>query len=81
MFSATCRNCGQSGLKAVLDLGMMPLLNGLLIQEQLAKPEGILFTIEFSRFIRPGCESFPLAGFSIPVNISSIFEKSFYTLA
>jgi len=40
----------------------------------------MLFTIEFSRFIRPGCESFPLAGFAIPVNISSVFGKVFTRL-
>jgi len=39
-FQATCRSCGQSGLKAVLDLGMMPLSDGLLTEAQLAKPEG-----------------------------------------
>ena len=46
-----------------------------------SKKRSILFTIEFSRFIGSECESFPLAGFAIPVNISSVFGKSFCTTA
>lgn len=38
---ATCRSCGLSGLKAVLDLGLMPLSDGLLTEKQLAEPEGV----------------------------------------
>ena len=36
---ATCRSCGQSGLLPVLDLGDMPLSDGLLTAEQLQRDE------------------------------------------
>ena len=34
-----CRSCGTSSLKPVLDLGKMPLADGLLTEEQLSQPE------------------------------------------
>ena len=37
--------------------------------------------LSFPVFIPSECESFPLAGFAIPVNISSVFGKSFCTTA
>ncbi len=36
---AHCRSCNQAGLTGVLDLGMMPLSDGLLTEEQLAGSE------------------------------------------
>jgi SAM-dependent methyltransferase len=36
---ASCRSCGTTGLLPVLDLGMMPLSDGLLKTDQLAMPE------------------------------------------
>jgi SAM-dependent methyltransferase len=36
---AICRSCSKSGLIGVLNLGMMPLSDGLLTQEQLAESE------------------------------------------
>jgi len=36
---AACRSCGRQGLQAVLDLGEMPLSDGLLSRQQLAGPE------------------------------------------
>jgi len=36
---ASCRSCGRAGLTGVLDLGMMPLSDGLLTENQLADPE------------------------------------------
>src|SRR5262245_11048831 len=36
---AACRSCGCRGLAPVLDLGLMPLSDGLLTQAQLAEPE------------------------------------------
>ena len=36
---AHCRSCKQTGLMAILDLGIMPLSDGLLTEAQLAKPE------------------------------------------
>ncbi len=38
---ASCRSCGHTGLAPVLDLGLMPLSDGLLTQAQLAEPEGM----------------------------------------
>ncbi len=37
---AGCRSCGRVGLEPVLDLGPMPLSDGLLTAEQLSEPEG-----------------------------------------
>jgi len=37
--------------------------------------------LSFPVFIQSEYESFPLAGFAIPVNISSVFGKSFCTPA
>lgn len=37
--AASCRSCGESTLKPVLDLGKMPLADGLLTEAQLSKPE------------------------------------------
>ena len=37
--SATCRSCGGQGLRGVLDLGQMPLSDGLLTERQLVAPE------------------------------------------
>jgi 2-polyprenyl-3-methyl-5-hydroxy-6-metoxy-1,4-benzoquinol methylase len=37
--SAHCRSCGHSGLKPILDLGMMPYTDGYLTVAQLAEPE------------------------------------------
>lgn len=37
--AASCRSCGQSTLKPVLDLGQMPLADGLLSDKQLAQHE------------------------------------------
>lgn len=39
MSQTTCRGCGRSELKVVLDLGDMPLANALLTEEDLAHPE------------------------------------------
>jgi hypothetical protein len=36
---ATCRGCGTVGLEVVLDLGEMPLANGLLTKAELVEPE------------------------------------------
>ncbi len=36
---ATCRSCGHKGLDPVLDLGMMPLADGLLTRQQLNEQE------------------------------------------
>src|SRR6478672_11579776 len=36
---AACRGCGAPDPEVVLDLGEMPLANGLLTQEDLARPE------------------------------------------
>ena len=36
---ATCHGCGAEDLEVVLDLGDMPLANGLLSEDDLAKPE------------------------------------------
>ena len=36
---AHCRSCNQAGLTGVLDLGMMPLSDGLLTEEQLTGSE------------------------------------------
>ena len=36
---ATCRSCSHKGLKPVLDLGMMPLADGLLTRQQLDEEE------------------------------------------
>ncbi|MBX3357072.1 MAG: class I SAM-dependent methyltransferase [Phycisphaeraceae bacterium] len=38
--AASCRSCGHKGLEPVLDLGSMPLSDGLLTREQLSAPEG-----------------------------------------
>ncbi len=38
---ASCRSCGHKSLEPVLDLGQMPLSDGLLTREQLGKPEGV----------------------------------------
>lgn len=38
--NAACRSCGKKGLEPVVDLGLMPLSDGLLTKDQLAKPEG-----------------------------------------
>ncbi len=37
--NACCRSCGRQGLDPVLDLGLMPLADGLLIESQLAQQE------------------------------------------
>ncbi len=37
--SASCRSCGHTGLMPVLDLGMMPLSDGMLTAAQLSQPE------------------------------------------
>jgi len=37
--SAVCRSCKQKGLMAILDLGIMPLSDGLLTKDQLAEKE------------------------------------------
>lgn len=37
--AATCRGCGGRGVEPVLDLGRMPLSDGLLTREQLSAPE------------------------------------------
>jgi SAM-dependent methyltransferase len=37
--NAACRSCGHAGLSPVLDLGLMPLSDGLLTREQLNQPE------------------------------------------
>jgi SAM-dependent methyltransferase len=37
--SRTCRGCGAGDLQVVLDLGQMPLANGLLSADRLARPE------------------------------------------
>jgi SAM-dependent methyltransferase len=37
--NAACRSCGTKGLEPVLDLGLMPLSDGLLTREQLDQPE------------------------------------------
>ena len=39
--SASCRSCGHTGLMPVLDLGMMPLSDGMLTAGQLDQPEGM----------------------------------------
>lgn len=39
--SSSCRSCGHAGLFPVLDLGRMPLSDGLLTQARLAEPEGM----------------------------------------
>jgi SAM-dependent methyltransferase len=39
MSSLVCRCCGERGLDVVLDLGSMPLANGLLTQDDLVRPE------------------------------------------
>ena len=36
---ASCRSCGNSKLEMVLSLGVTPLANSLLTQDDLAKPE------------------------------------------
>jgi SAM-dependent methyltransferase len=36
---SACRSCGNAGLQTVLELGVTPLANALLTQEQLATPE------------------------------------------
>jgi SAM-dependent methyltransferase len=36
---AACRSCGRHGLEPILDLGMMPLSDGLLTPGQLSQPE------------------------------------------
>jgi len=36
---SACRSCSRAGLQEVLDLGLMPLSDGLLTQEQLSEPE------------------------------------------
>lgn len=38
---ASCRSCGQKSLLPVLDLGLMPLSDGLLTQEQLRQSESL----------------------------------------
>lgn len=38
--NASCRACGRKGLEPVLDLGAMPLADGLKTEADLAKPEG-----------------------------------------
>src|SRR4051794_2934860 len=37
--ASACRGCGRQGLEPVLDLGTMPLSDGLLTREQLTAPE------------------------------------------
>lgn len=39
MTSLACRGCGDGGIEVVLDLGEMPLANGLLSEDELDKPE------------------------------------------
>ena len=38
--TATCRSCRRTGLEPVLDLGAMPLSDGLLTESQLTESEG-----------------------------------------
>ncbi|MCH7623829.1 MAG: methyltransferase domain-containing protein, partial [Nitrospinae bacterium] len=49
---ASCRSCGQLKLLPVLDLGMMPLSDGLLTKSQLDQPES---TFPLDVAFCPGC--------------------------
>jgi hypothetical protein len=68
----SCRSCGAPQLITILDLGQMPLANGLLTAEQLLEPEE---TYPLKLALCPACV---LVQITVTVAPEQLFREYFY---
>jgi hypothetical protein len=72
---ASCRLCGERGLRLILDLGAMPLSDGFLQREQLDEPEP-LFPLELA--MCPACSLVQIVE-SVPADVLFDSEYPYYS--